>query len=127
MRTPIALVLALLALVAAGCSASGPKIYDNPHGTLSVKKGDEFTIELVVNGSVGYDWQVVPFDFEPTKVTRVSTQTIYPDEKRAGESGKRRYRFRATKVGRQTLVFQHFFRDKPADRRVLTIDVRPAS
>jgi predicted secreted protein len=124
MRSALALALAL-ALTLAACGASGPRIYGDPHGTIGVKKGDEFIVELAVNSGVGYDWQVVPFDLDPTKVALVKTQTIYPDDRRAGESGKRRYRFRATKVGRQTLVFQRFFRSKPDERRVLTIDVRP--
>jgi predicted secreted protein len=127
MRTALALALAALVLVAVGCGASGPRLYEDPHGTIGVKKGDEFTLVLTVNSGVGYDWKLVPFDFEQPKVDLVSTQTIYPDDKRAGESGKRRYRFKATRVGRQTLVFLHFFRGRSADRRVLTIDVRPAS
>jgi predicted secreted protein len=125
MRTALALGLAVV-LAAAGCGASGPRIYDDPHGTIGVKKGDEFTLQMVVNSGVGYDWKLVPFDLDPTKVDLVSTQTVYPSDRRAGESGKRRYRFKATTVGRQILVYQHFFRGKPADRRVLRIDVRPA-
>ena len=125
--TARALAFAVGLLLLAGCGASGPKIYDNPRGTIGVSRGGEFTVQLKVNAGVGYDWQLVPFDFEPTKVDLVKTETIYSDEKRAGESGKRRYRFKATTVGRQTLVFQRFFRSKLVGRRVLTIEVRPPS
>ena len=66
-----------------------------------MKKGDELTLQFVVNSGVGYDWQIVPFDLETPKVDLLGTRTIYPNDDRAGESGKRRYRFRATTVGRQ--------------------------
>ncbi|HKP91316.1 MAG TPA: protease inhibitor I42 family protein [Thermoleophilaceae bacterium] len=125
MRVPVALALAVVLLLGGGCGVGGPTIFENPRGTIGVTKGDEFVIELRVNASVGYDWQLVPFDFEPTKVDLVKTETIYPDDNRAGQSGKRRYRFKATTVGRQTLVFQRVFRGKPTRRRVLTIEVRP--
>jgi predicted secreted protein len=128
MRTVLALALAVAVAVAvAGCGTSGPKLYENPHGTIGVKKGDELTLQFVVNSGVGYDWQLVPFDLETPKVDLLGTRTIYPNDKRAGESGKRRYRLRATRVGRQILIFQHFFRGRATDRRVVTIDVRPAS
>jgi predicted secreted protein len=127
MRAAAALVLAAALLLVAGCGASGPKIYDDPHGTIGVARGDEFTVQLVVNAGVGVDWELVPFDFEPTKVDLVKTETIYSNERRGGEAGKRRYRFKGTTVGRQTLVFQRIFRGKPVARRVLTIEVRPPS
>ena len=127
MRTALAPALAALLLMLGACGASGPKLYEDPHGTIGVSRGGEFTVQLKVNAGVGYDWQLVPFDFERTKVDLVKTETIYSDENRAGESGKRRYRFKATAVGHQTLVFQRFFRGKLVGRRVLTIEVRPPS
>jgi predicted secreted protein len=126
MRIRLAPALAVALIAVGGCGAGGPKLFHNPHGTIGVDKGDEFTIAMVVNSGVGYDWQLVPFDLDPTKVDLLKTQTVYPSDNRAGESGERRYRFRATTVGRQVLVFQHFFRGKATDRRVLRVDVRPA-
>jgi predicted secreted protein len=127
MRRVLALLVAVAALVA-GCGVGGPKLIDDPHGTIGVKKGDEFTLQFTVNSGVGVDWQLVPFDFgEPTKVDLVKTETVHPDDNRAGESGKRRFRVKAKAVGRQTLVLQRFFRGRPTERRVLTIDVKPAS
>ena len=119
------MALAVAIFLIAGCGASGPRIFDNPRGTIGVEKGDEFTIQLTVNAGVGYDWEIVPFDYEPTKVDLVRTETVYPDDQRDGDSGKRRYRFKATTVGRQILVFQRFFRSKLSARRVLRIEVRP--
>jgi predicted secreted protein len=128
MRTGVAApaVAAVLALLA-GCGGGGAKVYENPHGTIGVKKGDEFTLQLVVNSGVGYDWQLIPFDIDSPKLQLLKTQTVYPSEDRAGESGKKRFRFRATRIGRQVLIFQHYFRSSPTDRRVLRIDVKPAS
>jgi predicted secreted protein len=127
MRTLAALAVgAALAAGAAGCGG-GSTTYVNPHGTIGVKRGDEFTLQFKVNASIGFDWQVIPFGLELPKVELLKTQTSYPDDHRAGESGTRRYRFRATKVGRQVLIFQHFFRSQPQERRVLRIDVKPAS
>jgi inhibitor of cysteine peptidase len=127
MRTAAALLLTVLLLAVAGCGVSGPTLFDNPRGTIGVSRGDEFSIQLNVNAGVGYDWKLVPFDFDPTKVDLVKTETIYPDEDQDGASGKRRFRFKATKVGTQTLVFQRFFRGRLERRRVLTVEVRPPS
>ena len=127
MRIAAAAVALALALVAASCGGGGPKVYENPHGTIGVKRGDVFTLRFVVNMSVGYEWQLIPFDIDSPKLQELGTNTRYPGGNRAGESGKRSFRFRATKVGRQVLIFQHFFRGKPQDRRVLRIDVKPAS
>jgi predicted secreted protein len=126
MRIALA-ALALAAILAgAGCGGGGSSTLENPHGTVGVKKGDEFTLQFVVNAGVGYDWQLVPFDIDSPKLQLMGTSTHYPDEDRTGQSGKRSFRFRATRIGRQVLIFQHFFRGKPQDRRVLRIDVKPA-
>jgi predicted secreted protein len=127
MRVAAALAVVLaLALTGAGCGGGGSSIHDDPHGTIDVKTGDVFTLAFTVNAGVGYEWQVIPFDFDPAKVKLLSNKAVYPDEKRAGASGQRRFRFRATTAGIQTLVFQHYFRGKPTDRRTLRIDVSPA-
>jgi predicted secreted protein len=127
MRTGLAALALTVVLAAAGCGGSGPQVFENPHGTIGVKKGDEFTLQLVVNSGVGFDWQLIPFDIDTPKLQLLKTQTVYPNDNRAGESGKKRFKFRATRIGRQVLIFQHYFRSTPRDRRVVRVDVRPAS
>jgi predicted secreted protein len=127
MRTGLAALALTVGLAAAGCGGSSQQIYQNPHGTIEVKKGDEFTLQFVVNSGVGFDWQLIPFDIDTPKLQLLKTQTVYPNDNRAGESGKKRFKLRATRIGRQVLIFQHYFRSTPRDRRVLRIDVKPAS
>ena len=114
-------------LALAGCGGGGIKTFDNPHGTLTVDTKSSFAVELEVNQSVGYDWQLIPtIEFESAPVTLAKAKVDYPDEKRAGESGTKRFEFKTTDRGRATIIFQHSFRGLPRDRRVLTVDVRPS-
>ncbi|MEA2352260.1 MAG: Chagasin family peptidase inhibitor [Thermoleophilaceae bacterium] len=121
MRRALGLVLAALLLVA-GCSGGASNAFKNPHGTLHVKKGDEFRIEFVVNSGVGFDWVMIP-RLERSILTAPAITTFYPDENRAGQSGTKRFTFRASATGTETVIFQHVFRGKPRERRVLTVDV----
>ena len=123
MRYALALAAVALLLLAAGCGDGGSgNTFKNPHGTIDVKKGDEFRLEFTVNSSVGFDWALIP-RLEHSILTPAAISTSYPSENRAGESGIKRFTFTAKETGRETLVFQHSFRGTPKERRTVVIDV----
>jgi predicted secreted protein len=117
------LVLAAAALLAlAGCG--GPKTFKDPHGKIEVDKGENFVVELRVNGSIGYDWLYEPSPSGVRLVKLVKTTTDYPDDDRAGESGVKRFEFKPlVKGGVQTITFQRYFRDKKDERRDLNVEI----
>ncbi|MEA2475732.1 MAG: Chagasin family peptidase inhibitor [Thermoleophilaceae bacterium] len=107
----------------AGCGGGGDGlVFKDPRGTQTVEKGMQFSLEFTVNGGVGFDWVQVPARaggvLEP-----VGTKTSYPSENRAGESGTKRFAYRAVRAGRQTLVFRHYFRSDPKESRTVTVVV----
>src|SRR3954465_3585613 len=115
MRAALA-VLAAAALLA-GCGDDSGLVFKDPNGTQTVEQGMTFSFEFTVNRGVGYDWVQVP---SPGGVVEPKgTTTSYPDDDRAGESGTKRFRYRAAHAGRQTLTFRHFFRSDEVrkDRR----------
>jgi predicted secreted protein len=123
MRYGLALAVAALLLLVAGCGGGGgSNSFKNPHGTIDVKKGDEFRIEFTVNGGVGFDWALIP-RLEQSILTPAKITTYYPSDNRAGESGTKRFTFTAKASGRETLVFQHVFRGAPRERRTVVVDV----
>jgi predicted secreted protein len=119
----LAVAAVAAALVGAGCGGDGVETFEDPHGKIEVGQGDRFAIELSVNASVGYDWRAVP---DPTGVRIVElrkTSVDYPDEERAGDSGVKRFEYRANARGIQTVEFQRFFRGKPDEKRSVNVDV----
>jgi predicted secreted protein len=123
MRYALTLAAATLLLLAVGCGGGGSgNTFKNPHGTIEVKKGDEFRLEFTVNSGVGFDWALIP-RLEHSILTPAAISTYYPSENRAGESGTKRFTFKAKQSGRETLVFQHVFRGEPKERRTIVVDV----
>ena len=116
---PLVAVALLLAFALAGCD--DVKTFDDPKGTIEVDKDSKFAVELQVNSGVGFDWELAAagFGIKPTK-----TSTDYPDEPRAGESGTKRFEFKATSEGRKPLVFRHYFRGERKEQRKLTVVVK---
>ena len=121
-RRALALVAALL-LAVAGCGGgSGDNTFKNPHGTVHVKKGDEFRLVFTVNAGVGFEWVQVP-RLEKSILSGAKITVDYPDEDRAGASGTKTFTYTAKDTGRETVVFQHVFRSEPRERRTLVVDV----
>ena len=119
-----ALVLAALALLAACGDGDGGEgiVFEDPRGTIDVERGMRFTLEVTVNAGVGFDWEPVgtpdgPVELEETKVD-------YPDERRDGDSGKKRFVYRATDSGRATIVLRRLYRGDPQERRAIAVNVR---
>ena len=128
MRRALALAAAGVALALAGCGGPllGEKIFKDPHGTIEVRKGAVFALQLEVNSGVGFDWRLVPIGTERSLLEGKESDTSYPDENRAGQSGRKLFHFVANKPGRQTLVFEHVFRGKPRERRHVVVVIRPS-
>jgi predicted secreted protein len=124
MRRLLALAVALsLVLVAAGgCGDSSDNTFENPHGTIHVKKGDEFRLRFTVNSGVGFDWVQIP-RLEESILSDAKISVDYPKEERAGQSGTKTFTFKANRTGEETVVFQHVFRGQPKERRTLVVDV----
>jgi predicted secreted protein len=113
--------LATLALLG-GCGGGSDVAVKNSTGTQTVEKGTKFSFEFTVNGSVGFDWVQVPAPAGGV-LQPEGTKTSYPSDDRAGESGTKRFTYRAARAGRETLVFRHYFRSDPKESRSVTVVV----
>ena len=125
LRTAAALTALVLALVPlAGCDDEGAGIvFKDPKGTIDVEKGMEFTLELSVNASVGYDW--VPVTPDPSGPVRLrSTSVDYPNEDRAGDSGSKFFVYEATGTGEARIELRKLFRGDQQERRRIVVRVR---
>jgi predicted secreted protein len=112
-----------VALAAAGCGGDDVKTFKDPHGKIDVDEGKTFAIELKVNSGVGYDWKAVGLPAGIALVELKKTSTDYPDENRAGESGTKRFEYRARARGIQTITFQRYFRGKLDERRNVNVSI----
>ncbi len=95
-------------LLAAGCGESSTT-FDDPRGTLEVKAGEPFAIELGENPSTGYEWR---FTRRPdATVARIESGDDFEleegGEDRDGAGGTRTFRFRAGRRGRGQAEAQH--------------------
>jgi predicted secreted protein len=127
MRRTLALAAAGAALALAGCGdGPGEKIFKDPHGTIEVRKGAAFAIQLEVNSGVGFDWRLIPIRTERSLLEGKGSETSYPEENRAGQSGRKLFHLVASEPGRQTLVFEHVFRGKPRERSYVVVVIRPS-
>jgi predicted secreted protein len=122
MRYAVALGVAALLLLIAGCGGGDGNTFKNPHGTIHVKKGAEFRVEFTVNSGVGFDWAQIP-RLERSILSPAKITVDYPDENRAGQSGTKTFTYTAERTGQETVVFQHVFRGQPRERRTIVVDV----
>lgn len=125
MRRALLAVLAAGALLA-GCDGGDDSglVFEDPKGTVEVERGMEFAFEFSVNAGVGFDWEAVgPGRARHAELT--GTDVEYPEEEREGDSGVKRFRFRASDSGgRDALVFRRIYRGDPEERRAITLVVR---
>jgi predicted secreted protein len=123
-----AIVVWLVVALLAGCGGGGDPgdgiVFEDPHGTVDVEEGARFSLEFSVNAGVGFDWEPVGVPAGVALVELKETKVDYPDERRAGDSGKKRFVYEATRAGRQTLVFRRIYRGDPQQRRTITVNVR---
>ena len=119
-----ALVLAAVALLAGCGDEDGPEglVFEDPRGTIDVERGMRFTLEVTVNAGVGFDWEPVGAPDGPVELEE--TNVDYPDEERAGDSGKKRFVYRANASGRATIVLRKLYRGDPQERRTIAVNVR---
>jgi predicted secreted protein len=123
-----ALALAALALVA-GCGGDdngGDQgiVFEDPRGSVDVETGARFTFEFSVNAGVGVDWEAVGVPAGVALVELKDTEVEYPDEQRAGDSGKKRFVYDAKGPGRQVLVFRKLYRGDLDERRPIAVNIR---
>ena len=125
MRRALRTALAALAFLA-GCDSGDDSglVFKNPKGTIDVEKGMTFTLELTVNSGVGFDWEPVGVPTGVALVELKDTEVDYPDEERAGESGKKRFVYEAKGTGRQAIVLRHIFRGDEQERRTILVNIR---
>ena len=125
MRRALLAVLAAAALLG-GCDAGDDSglVFKDPKGTVGVERGMEFTFELSVNAGVGFDWEAVdPNRLKHAELT--GTDVEYPEEEREGDSGVKRFRFRASDTpGDDTIVLRKLYRGDQQERRSITLEVR---
>jgi predicted secreted protein len=119
----LVLVLSAAALLA-GCDDEGDGVvFKDPKGEIAVEEGMEFTLELRVNASVGYDWvPVAPGRSGPVRLK--ATSVDYPNEESIGDSGFKRFTYEATRTGQGTIELRRLFRGDPQERRLLIVRVR---
>jgi inhibitor of cysteine peptidase len=100
-------VVAVVALAAVGCSASGPKVLgEDDDGTeVSVKVGEQLVVELPSNPTTGFSWTVA--DGGPlTQVGEAEYATeAAPDV--VGAGGTETFTFDAKKAGSGTLTLEY--------------------
>jgi predicted secreted protein len=124
-RLALLAALAALALLAGCDSGDGSGlVFKDPKGTIDVERGMTFSLEFSVNASVGYDWEPVGLPMGSALVELKDTKVDYPDEERAGESGRKRFVYEAKRTGRQSVVFRKLFRGDEQERRTVTIEIR---
>ena len=124
MRLATLAAVAALALLA-GCDDGDGSglVFKDPKGTVEVEKGTKFSLELSVNASVGFDWEPVGAP-DPSVLELVDTLVDYPDEDRAGDSGKKRFVYEAKATGTQTVVLRRLYRGDEDERRRITVRIR---
>ena len=125
----VAALAAFLALAVALASCNDGDgsglVFKDPKGTIDVEEGMTFSLEFSVNAGVGYDWEPVAAPRGQAEILKLEDTVVdYPDEERAGDSGKKRFVYRAERTGKQTLVFRRLFRGDEDQRRTVTVSVR---
>lgn len=124
-RSGRALAAVLLsAILVAGCGSGGDvKVFGNPGSTLGVKAGATFAVSLPENQSVGFTWQLAG---KPSGDAIETAGDAYSSDNpdKTGSGGQHRFVFRARRAGRSAIRLSHFFRGKPQERRVITVEVR---
>ena len=125
-RALIAALMALALLGGCGGDDDGSEgiVFKDPKGTIDVEKGMTFTLELTVNSGVGFDWEPVGLPTGVALVELKDTKVDYPDEERAGESGKKRFVYEAKRTGHQAIVLRHIFRGDEQERRTVHVNIR---
>jgi predicted secreted protein len=87
--------------------------YQNPHqaGSLDVRMGEEFTINLCSNPSTGFQWIEEITISDSDIVEQISHEYIGPPEEGdpppPGTSGSQLWKFKALEVGTSTLLFEY--------------------
>ena len=119
---PLLLALATAALLA-GCGG-GPETFENPKGTITVKAGDEFQLEFLINPGVGTNWLL---DEEPAAGDAVSFHGFKTEEESPGADGGnvfKRFQLTAEKAGTAELRFSKDYRgEEIQERRTVRISV----
>jgi len=102
----VAALAALSLLALAGCGSSGSntttvKKFTDKDKTITVKKGDTFTITVDSNPTTGYEWQVVTTpDGKAVKLEKSTYEA--PAKQIPGAGGKQVWTFKAVSPGTAT-------------------------
>jgi inhibitor of cysteine peptidase len=88
-----------------GAGEGGGKVYTQAGEQVTVKAGDEFTIELASTPSTGYSWEIAQ---DPGDQLRLVDHDYEADaDAQPGSSGVQRFVFEGMKVGTTQLAFSY--------------------
>ncbi len=114
----------MAAVALAGCGGQGgSRIFEDPHGTISVKPGTAFALSLPENSGVGFTWRLAE---KPAGGVVDSTGESYKPEREnlPGSGSRHRFEFRARHAGRTRIRLRESFRGRPRARRTVIVEVR---
>lgn len=114
-------ILAALSLAACG---GGPEKFLDPKGSVTVKAGENFVIDLQTNPSVGTDYLLEnePGEGDPIRLvdTELESET---DPQTDGGNVRKRFEFEALRAGEVTLDFVENYRDEKETPRPIKVIV----
>lgn len=101
-------------------NADYAKVYGKEGTNISVKTGENFTIELEQNITTGYSWTYTIADESIIKLIKDDYITKESDKKLVGAGGLRVLTFEALKAGGTTilLVYERSFEKHPDDQKI---------
>jgi len=123
-------ILALAAVISSlliACGTAGPKIYDDPGQTISVKVDQEFIIALEANPTTGYTWQE---EFDESFVMVVGGGYESSSEAKGGlvgAGGIQSWQFKALKKGKTevTMVYKQPWKGGGVgETKVFTVSIK---
>ena len=116
-------ILGLLLLLGA---CDNPKRFHDPLTPIDVKAGEEFSIAIWENPSVGYKSNLAePVDSNLIVLVADTTRPDHNDN-RPGSSDTHIWTFKSVSAGGTTVKFNNYYRDfkNPKDQSIFTISIR---
>lgn len=85
-------------------SNPGNNLQGQKNLTITAKKDDQFTVELVANQTTGFSWQA---QFDETFIKKAKQEYILPNSSLLGASGLEKFQFQALKAGQTEIKFSY--------------------
>ncbi|MEV0774912.1 protease inhibitor I42 family protein [Streptomyces sp. NPDC050433] len=103
-RRPVAVLPLLATVVLTGCGfIGGPTEYGTQERTITVDKGDEFTLKVPASSAMGENWYLA----EPKPEEDVLDHGGKREDNDAGDDGEEYFDFTAVKSGKATVKLLH--------------------